>query len=195
MSAPIASNLLAPTILLLVATGCSPAIVQLRPAKGCDGGNLEDCQTQCAGNLPRACYRLGWFYEEGQQVEENVSTAIDRYQQACDANWPKACRALGILYSTGKKVDPNREKAISYHQKACDLGLESSCIAKQQLIAAKDPAGGFSLTVNADVNVNTPSAPEGPSAPQAPSAPSLPSAPSAPPAPTPPTPTIPTPGL
>lgn len=183
---------MAPTILLLAASACGPAVVQLRPAQACDGGNLQDCQTKCDGNQPRACYRLGWFYEEGQQVNQNVATAIRHYQSACDAQWPKACRALGILYGTGEKVDPNREKSITYHQQACDLGLESSCIAHQQLLASKEPDGGFSLKVNANVNVNTPSAPSAPSAPQAPAAPSLPSAP---PAPTPPTPTIPTPGL
>jgi TPR repeat protein len=165
---------------LFVLSACGPGAVELRPSKSCDGGNLEACASACDQNVGRACYRLGWFYEEDRDVKGSMTRALEYYDKACNANFAVACRALGILYWNGERLDRNRNKGIAYFDKACGLGLPEACptddmrralhSGKKGSGAAAESEGGFGISV--DVG--------GPEEPKAPSAPSTPSAPSAP---------------
>ncbi|MCA9622122.1 MAG: sel1 repeat family protein [Myxococcales bacterium] len=154
---------------ILLATACGPAAVELRPAKTCDGGNLEDCRTRCEANEGRACYRLGWFYEEDQEVKGSMSQAVDLYHRACSANFAVACRSLGMIHWEGKGVKRNFVKAIEYFKLACELGLPEACPDQDMLrIASGNRARGsasgdasFSVSVGVDE-------PRGPDAPDAP---------------------------
>lgn len=163
--------------ILLLATACGPAAVELRPAKTCDGGNLEDCRAKCDQNQGRACYRLGWFYEEDHEVKGSMKQAIDLYHQACSAKFAVACRALGMLHWEGKGVKKNPFKAIEYFKIACDLGLPEACPDDDMLrVADRSERGGGSggLSLEANVSVGAPDEPEGPNAPSSPSAPDAP---------------------
>lgn len=141
------------SLLLGTLIGCGPGTTQLRPAVNCDGGNLKDCKTRCAQNEARACYRLGWFYEQGQNRPESVAKALKLYAQACEAKMAIACRALGVIYARGKKVQRSGKKAADYNAKACALGLELACLtpAEKKRLAAMKAAGG-SGSVKAEVN-------------------------------------------
>jgi len=136
-----------------VATGCTNEVA-LRPAKTCDGGNIEQCRASCDQNQARACYRLGWFYEEGQGVKQNHSKAVELYQKACEANMAIACRGLGIMYWRGEDVKRARKKAITFYQKACGLGLPEACPTPEMLAEAEgrkkgsNAGGGFGVQVN-----------------------------------------------
>lgn len=163
---------------LLFATACGPAAVELRPAKTCDGGNLEDCRARCNENVGRACYRLGWFYEEDHEVDGSMKTAVDLYHQACSAKFAPACRALGMIHWEGKGVKQNFFKAIEYFKIACDLGQPEACPDDDMLRVANRNKGGSSggFGVDASVSVGTPDQPDNPDAPSGPSGPDAPKA-------------------
>ena len=177
--------------LILGALACGPGVVQLKPAQSCDGGKIDDCRARCDQNQGRACYRLGWFYEEGEVVAENFNQALKLYDRACDANWAIACRALGEIYWNGKKRKRDRKKGISYFTKACSLGLDVACPSRMEIAVSegKSPAEAFSVNVDTS-GVNTPDGPKAPR-PDAPSAPT----PDMPSAPTPNVPSTPSPSI
>lgn len=136
-----------------VTTGCTNEVA-LMPAKTCDGGNIEQCRASCDQNQGRACYRLGWFYEEGRGVAQNHNKAVELYQKACEANMAIACRGLGIMYWRGQDVKRSRKKAITFYQKACGLGLPEACPTPEMLAEAEgrkkgdSPGGSFGVQVN-----------------------------------------------
>lgn len=180
----------------LGALGCSSSVA-LRPAKTCDGGNVDECKQACDQGQGRACYRLGWFYEEGQGIRRSTQSAVDSYEKACSANWAIACRALGILYWEGEHVKRSKPKAIEYFNKACGMGVPEACPSEDMLSEAEGRkrkrgagASGFEAGASVGGSVDTPSGPQAPSGPEAPAGPQAPTAPSGPQAPT-----VPTPGL
>ncbi len=158
-------------LLALLAAGCGPSVGML-PAKTCAGGNVKDCRARCDGGEGEACYRLGWFYEEGEVFDGNMKKAVKLYDRACDANWAVACRALGILYWQGEDVERNAKKAVAYYQKACGLGLPEACptLTEVAIAQGKKPS---EVTLP---KANLPNAPDQPDAPQVkgPQAPTLP---------------------
>jgi TPR repeat protein len=149
--------------LLLAVAGCGPREVALRPAKTCDGGNLDACRQGCDQNEGRACYRLGWFYDEGQGVDQSKKRAIDLYDRACAANFAVACRALGNLYFTGDDdVKRDRKRGVAYLQKACGLGLGEACPTADMLAKAEGrskkgagPSGSASFGVSAGAEADS----------------------------------------
>ncbi|MBI4704275.1 MAG: sel1 repeat family protein [Deltaproteobacteria bacterium] len=179
---------------LWLVTACGPANVQLVKAQDCDGGNLKDCRERCDQNVPRACYRLGWFHERGQGVARDIRSAVSLYQKACDAGMAISCRALAIIYARGgDEVPADKRKAAQYYEEACKGGVLAACPDRSGLVA--EPEFG-----DLGIKVKAPEAPALPQAPtiqtptiQAPTlqTPSLPSVPQ----PSVPQPTLPTPGL
>lgn len=146
-------------VLVLTAAACGPAVGML-PAKTCEGGNVKDCRARCDQSHGESCYRLGWFYEEGEVFEENMNKAIKLYQRACDTNWAVACRALGILYWEGEDVKRNAKKAVKYYQKACDLGLPEACPTRTEVAIAQ----GKKPSEVDEPQKNRPRAPDAPKA-------------------------------
>jgi TPR repeat protein len=131
---------------LLFSAGCGSAMARPESPKDCDGGNVQDCKAQCQGSVARACYRLAWFTEEGENgVAKNPKEAVRLYDQACQAKMAVACRALGIVYARGADdVEPNRKRSREYFQQACDLGIPEVCPPpeKQKGQAPSTPSAG-----------------------------------------------------
>jgi TPR repeat protein len=179
----------------LAAMGCGPGIVELRPASTCDSSpsGLELCKQKCDDNEARACYRLGWFHETGQDVGQDIQVAINHYEKACTANFAVACRALGQIYWDGEETDRDWQKSIGYFRKACSLGVPEACPTKGMVAQASGRRPAPGENISAEVSIDGPDAPQGPEAPTAPEV----SAPDAPAAETPTIegPEIPTPGL
>jgi hypothetical protein len=176
---------------LLLSAGCSSQVA-LRPGKSCDSGNVDVCRESCDQNQARACYRLGWFYEEGQGVKQSHNKAVELYERACDANMAIACRGLGIMYWRGEAVKRSRKKAIAFYQKACGLGLPEACPTPEMLAEAEGrkgskPSGSFGVQVQVG-QPDEPSGSDGPDAPATPETPETP-APETPEAPAPEAPT------
>ncbi len=174
------------------AVACGPPTVHLRPSNSCDSSpdGLKICRDQCDnGASARSCYRLGWFYETGQEVSENMGTAIQHYERACNQSFAVACRALGQIYWDGEDVKRNPRKAIEYFRKACSLGVPEACPTRAMVAQSEGRRPGPGDDVSLDVGVD---APEGPATPEAPGV----SAPDTPSVQTPKTDvTIPTPGI
>jgi uncharacterized protein len=135
---------------ILLGAGCGSAEVRPEAPKDCDGGNVQDCRAQCQQNVPRACYRLGWFTEEGEGgVAKNAKEAVKLYDQACAGNMAVSCRALGIMYARGADdIAQDRKRSREYFQKACDLGLTVVCPPPDKnkgqatVVQRAAPAGG-----------------------------------------------------
>jgi TPR repeat protein len=142
MKRSLVGSMLAVSLLVLPA-GCSHEVA-LRPAKTCDGGNVDKCREACDQNEGRACYRLGWFYEQGLGVSSNDKKAIELYERACQANWAVACRALGMIYWRGDGVKRSRKRAIEYYQKACTLGIAEACPTEAMIAEAQGRKRGSS---------------------------------------------------
>jgi len=191
--------LLALAVISSAGVACGSATVALRPAQQCDGGNLDNCRSRCDDNEGRACYRLGWFHEQGQERGQDVGKAVDLYERACAADFAVACRALGMLYwKVDGPVKRDPKKAIARFQKACTLGLPEACPTRAMVATSegKKPSragadGEFrlgadastSLSMDSDIpdapNTDVPKtpaleAPKGPSMPEAPKAPTFP---------------------
>jgi hypothetical protein len=156
---------------------CGPPSVALRPANTCDSSpdGLKICKDQCnEANSGRACYRMGWFYETGQEVSENINTAIDLYERACQQNFAVACRALGQIYWDGEAVKRQPKKAIGYFGKACVLGIPEACPTRAMVARSEGrrPGPGDDLALDRSY---APDQPDGPSAPEvnAPSTPEI----------------------
>jgi TPR repeat protein len=137
---------LAIAAIVLGAVGCGPAMARPEAPKDCDGGNVQDCRAQCDSNVPRACYRLGWFTEEGEAgVSRSPKEAVRLYEKSCQAGMAVACRALGTVYAKGTDdISADRKRSREYFQKACDLGIPEVCPPpeKQRPKGGAPAAGG-----------------------------------------------------
>ena len=180
---------------LLVLAGCGPGNVQLRPGQSCDSSpeGLQLCRSQCDAGQMRACYRLGWFYENGVDVSEDMETAVDYYHKACLEGFAVACRAIGMMLWTGDRVVMNRRKAIAYYRRACGLGLPEACPTQAMVDQSENRRSkpGAELQVEGSVQVGEPDGPDAPDGPDTPDAPDV----KGPEAPTVEPPSIPTPSL
>jgi TPR repeat protein len=139
--------------------GCGPPYARPEPSqKGCDGGYADDCKAQCDQNVPRACYRLGWFTERGNAgVKQNGKRAVELYDRACQAKMAVACRALGELYARGVDgVEKSKRRSRHYYQLACDLGMPEVCPPPEEEEAERrgnradanaDASGGLSVEI------------------------------------------------
>ncbi len=148
---------------------CGPPNVVLRPANSCDSSpdGLKVCKDLCNNNSTgRACYRLGWFYETGQEVSQNTKTAVDLYERACQQNFAVACRALGQMYWEGEDVKRNPKKAIGYYRKACTLGIPEACPTRAMVARSEGRRPGPGDDVTVDLGVDAPAQPKGPDAPE-----------------------------
>lgn len=188
-----ASSMLLALAVGVLGAACGPPTVHLRPSNSCDSSpdGLKICRDQCDSNAStRSCYRLGWFYETGQEVSENMSTALQYYEKACNQDFAVACRALGQIYWEGEEVKRNARKAIEYYRKACTLGIPEACPTRAMVAQSEGrrPGPGDDLAV--DIGVNAPNQPDTPNAPKV-------SGPQAPDVQTPSSPnlTVPTPGV
>ena len=155
---------------LALAGACGPPAVQLRPAKTCDSGSIEDCRSRCDKNESRACYRLGWFTEEGQGVKPSLRRALELYDKACTSSYAVACRALAMVYEHGDDdLEPNKKKSEEYYARACGLGLKEACIVKvYNPPPAKAGSSGIGIDAPDVPGVKAPDAPDAPDAPEAP---------------------------
>jgi len=161
-------GVLAASLLAMASLACGPPQVRLpTPSANCDATKIDDCRARCDNNEPRACYRLGWFYEDGENVPKSFNQALKLYERACDAKWAVACRALGEIYWRGHKRPRDRKRAIEYFSQACALGMDEACptdneraLAEGKRKAADQPVeAGVSVSVSSDAAPAAPAAP------------------------------------
>lgn len=162
-----------------LAVACGPGTVQLRSKVAtCDGSSIEPCQQQCDQNEARACYRLAWFYEVGQDVSQSPKKATELYDKACEAGMAVACRANGQIYWEGEAVKRDVKKGIAYFQRACGMGLPEACPTEEMIAESEGraPKKGFDLSVEVSAGKGAEGGAEAPPA-EAPKAPDTPTVP------------------
>lgn len=69
---------------------------------------------------------LGFMYERGQVVAQNLSEAIRWYRKAADQGEPTAQNNLGVMYQQGMGVTPDNTEAMRWYRKAAEQGFRSS---------------------------------------------------------------------
>ncbi|CAK7007540.1 MAG: hypothetical protein DELT_00304 [Desulfovibrio sp.] len=69
-----------------------------------------------------AQYAIGWMYEHGCGVIQNLQTAIMWYKKAARQGDALAQTNLGILYAGGRSTRQNNSKAVKCFQQAADQG-------------------------------------------------------------------------
>ncbi len=79
-----------------------------------------------AGNGP-SCNRIGYMYQNGLGVTQNVARAANFYSSSCTLNFPNGCSNLGNLYSQGLGVPKNLVLARQLLTKGCSMGNQFGC--------------------------------------------------------------------
>lgn len=75
---------------------------------------------------PRAYYELGFFYLDGEVVEQNVSKALELFEKGAEMGYSYAFNTLGSIYTIGKYIERDFCKAFQYYSKAADAGIVES---------------------------------------------------------------------
>jgi TPR repeat protein len=85
-------------------------------------------EKSCKYGNSKACYNVGFLYENGKGVTQNYVKAAQFYKKACesDKGYAYACNNLAILYYSGKGVSKNYYKTYEYFIKAAKKGDSSA---------------------------------------------------------------------
>lgn len=73
------------------------------------------------GDAP-AQYTIGWMYESGQGVKEDLKKAVYWYKKSAQQEYEAAQYVLGTLYEKGSGVEQNSEIALDYYLLAAKQG-------------------------------------------------------------------------
>lgn len=88
---------------------------------------------RCTDGDEMACSKVGFFYEHGWGVDQDLEYALRLYASACDTGGFLACLRAAALYETGAKVDKDLALAISFHRKGCRILGTTQCPRADQL--------------------------------------------------------------
>jgi TPR repeat protein/serine/threonine protein kinase len=70
-------------------------------------------------------YDVGWMYENGKGVAQDIAQAVPWYRKAAALGEPHAESKLGWLYASGTGVAQDDTQAVYWYRKAADQGLAS----------------------------------------------------------------------
>ncbi|MGJ8580747.1 MAG: tetratricopeptide repeat protein [Psychromonas sp.] len=73
------------------------------------------------GDAP-AQYTIGWMYESGQGVKQDLKKAVYWYKKSAQQEYEAAQYVLGTLYEKGSGVEQNSETALRYYLLAAKQG-------------------------------------------------------------------------
>lgn len=73
-----------------------------------------------------AMSKIGWLYDQGDGVEQNLTTAIKWYEKAAELGDSVACYNLGYIYEQGRGVGRSYEEAFKWYKKGAELGDPTS---------------------------------------------------------------------
>ncbi len=82
--------------------------------KACDAGKADFCKA------------LGFMYDNGRFVAQNLSLAVHFAQMGCDGGDMEGCSNLGVAYDNGRGVTQDHTRAVQLFQKACDGGADGA---------------------------------------------------------------------
>lgn len=89
----------------------SPATGQNRASmyrQACDSGDMG------------GCVNLGFIYQFGQGIPEDLDGAGSLYERGCDGGAMLGCVNLGLMYAVGRGVSQDLARAVVFFEQACD---------------------------------------------------------------------------
>ena len=106
---------------------CKPILVQADFSKGQEAYLLKDyaraMQEYKNDDDPKAMYQVGYMYDHGEGVPQNLNDAAEWYRKAAEKGHVKAQYRLGMLYATGSGVDKDMKEAVKWYKKAAFQGF------------------------------------------------------------------------
>ncbi len=72
---------------------------------------------------PRAMYQVGYMYDHGQGVDQDIKEAAQWYLKAAEKGNAKAQYRMGLLYATGSGVDKDLKEAEKWYKKSAFQGF------------------------------------------------------------------------
>jgi TPR repeat protein len=103
----------------------------------------------CDQGMGKACFDIGYRYEQGEEVPKDLARAAGFYEKACEGDDPDTCVNLAMLYQGGGlPLDYPRAGAIL--DRGCQAGSSLSCfnlasLHKSGTGVPKDPARSAAL--------------------------------------------------
>jgi TPR repeat protein len=98
----------------------------------CSGNDINECKAQCDKGSPQSCAIVGYDYEKGEGVRDDLDQALRYYTKACDGHENEGCAGVGYVLS--KKKDPASTDIL---RKSCDRGSARGCSGIGQQLRLK----------------------------------------------------------
>jgi uncharacterized protein len=78
------------------------------------------------GNDPKAQYQLGYIYEHGEGVPQDIKEAAVWYRKAAEQGHPKAQYRMGLFYENGAAVEKDLKEATKWYRKSADQNFPAA---------------------------------------------------------------------
>ena len=82
---------------------------------------------------PKAMYQVGYMYDHGQGVPQDITEAAKWYLKAAEGGNAKAQYRMGLFYATGTGVDKDVKEAEKWYKKASFQGFPPAKEALKRL--------------------------------------------------------------
>ena len=83
--------------------------------------------------VPDAEHFMGWFFEQGIEVEQSDSKAFYWWSKAAVNGVPESQNAIAFLYREGRGTDVDLEQAYYWYSMAYENGDSQSRLGKEEL--------------------------------------------------------------
>ena len=95
--------------------------------EGYFGNELKDYKKNSHSKDSKNYYNLGFKYEKGKGIKQDLTKAKEFYSKACDSGDSWGCYSLGSIYYRGKGIKQDFTKAKEFYSKACDAEDAFGC--------------------------------------------------------------------
>ena len=83
---------------------------------------IEELRAEAEKGNVQAQFKLGWVYDQGDEVEQDYSKAAKWYLKAAEKGNKNAQFSLGYFYEYGKGVGQDYEEAVECYRKSAEQG-------------------------------------------------------------------------
>ncbi|MDR2302026.1 MAG: sel1 repeat family protein [Deltaproteobacteria bacterium] len=127
-----------------------------------DAQAMEVLSLGCDQGYPFILNQVGYFYQHGIHVGQNLEKALELYRRAAEMGYPQAQFNLGSMYCYGHGVEQNEFEAFGWIEKAAGADFDEAIRALGEFLVLgvgclQDVDRGLEL-LNACVGRNNPTA-------------------------------------
>ena len=91
---------------------------------------------------PEAIFLMGEMYQDGADVQKNISEAIKRFRQAADKGHAEAQYVLGSIYAVGEGVEPDNAESIRWLKMAAAQNhMQAKEILEREIVLKSAESG------------------------------------------------------